>query len=623
MERIGASQLSDFLHLSPGVGIVDAGDGSQAIQIRGISAFAGDATIGYYLDELPFTAIGVAAVPDVRMFDIERVEVLRGPQGTLYGDGSIGGTVRILTTNPNLNRFEAKGDVFYSSTNDGGDSYGVKGAVNVPLVAGMLGLRLVGSYEDFSGWVDAPALNTFNTNDRQIQNYRGKLLFQPTDRLRLTLSAWKVREDVGASSASLGNRTNLRVVPPMNFLDYKLYSGVLEYDFGAFQLLSASSYMDYNREATFEFIRMPAVLRTPLENFTQEVRLTSSGAGSFLWTAGAFYRDLKSDQFAELPIFGTQFQKANSKSWAVFGEGTQSFLDNTVKATIGLRYFEDDRQRQDVGFQPVGTTHKTLNPRFNLSYQPNRDWITYLNVAKGFRSGQTQAGAVLAIAKNMGLDVPVAIDPETLWTYELGTKWSGLSGAFTLEAAVYRNDWKDMQLPVSVVPNAIAALLNVGEARVIGLDLVATVRPSRELTVSFSGNINEAEIRKDVLDFRGIAFKKGARIPGVPAHSANFAATYLWPLDGGSERRGGLRGLIHGDLQYNSDRPGGGIGVARASDHHMQINARVGIENDRWGLYLFGTNLTDENTALEAITLSGNSTRPRPRTLGVNLRARY
>ena len=132
LQDMGASELADFLQTAPGVGIIDDQSGTQLIQIRGVNSTYGNALVGYYLDELPFTLIGNTQVPDVRTYDLERVEVLRGPQGTLYGDGSIGGTIRILTKNPVLDQFQASGEVDGIATAHGDSSWAAKGMLNVP-----------------------------------------------------------------------------------------------------------------------------------------------------------------------------------------------------------------------------------------------------------------------------------------------------------------------------------------------------------------------------------------------------------------------------------------------------------------------------------------------------------
>jgi iron complex outermembrane receptor protein len=618
LESIGAAQLSDFIQQSPGVSIVDDGSGTQNIQIRGISAFAGDATVGYYIDELPFTLIDLGAVPDVRTFDVQRVEVLRGPQGTLYGDGSIGGTVRILTADANLSRFEAKTDLTLSNTEHGGASYGLKAAVNVPLIEDKVAVRLIGSYEDYGGWVDDPLLGTTDINTRQITNLRGKLRLHPTENLDVTFSAMHVSEDTGGGSSSTVDRINNRTLPPDNMVKYDLYSAVVKYAFPAFDLLSASSYIDYQQDYVFDFIGNTASDHNPATNFSQEVRLASTTPGPFQWTSGVFYRDLTTDLYLDLPPYGQQSLLSGSKSWAVFGEGSYSFWQDRAKATVGLRYFEDRRYRSQPGEPTIDATFKSTNPRFNLSFKPADNLLVYVNVAKGFRSGQTQAALALELAQLVGLDLPEAIGPETLWSYEAGAKWTSRNGRIVLETALYRNDWSDIQVPISVIPDTISGLVNAGKARVDGIDFVGSVEPVENLVFSLSAGFNKAELLEDITDITGILFAKGSRIPGVPARTISAAVDYRWDITHAGEAS--LRGVARADVQYNSERPAGGFGVVATSDPLALVNMRIGAEKDNWGLYLFANNVTDTNKAIDAVTTSGLATRPRPRTIGVNLR---
>lgn len=152
LEDRGAANLGDFLEESPGVQLLDQGNGLQSVAIRGVTSLSGGNPNGYYLDELPFTGLTTPISPDVRAWDLERVEVLRGPQGTLFGEGSVGGTIRILTKNPEFNEFGARAMSFVSTTSDSdGENYGLKGAVNIPLVDDMLAVRLAGTTERYKG----------------------------------------------------------------------------------------------------------------------------------------------------------------------------------------------------------------------------------------------------------------------------------------------------------------------------------------------------------------------------------------------------------------------------------------------------------------------------------------
>ena len=185
LEKRGVQNLANFLQEAPGVGIYDRGNGLMKITIRGVSTSLGANENGYYLDDLPFTGVTVPLSPDVRAWDLDRVEVLRGPQGTLFGEGSLGGTVRVLTKNADLDNWEAKGSAYLSDTKGGGTNQGIKGAFNAPIVPGILGVRVAGTAEHLPGWIDNSTTGERNLNDQTFTTFRAKALFKPTDRLSI------------------------------------------------------------------------------------------------------------------------------------------------------------------------------------------------------------------------------------------------------------------------------------------------------------------------------------------------------------------------------------------------------------------------------------------------------
>ncbi len=624
IERMGATELADFLQEAPGVTIVDSGDGNQSIVIRGIGSVNGDATVGYYLDELPFSLINLADLPNVRTFDLERVETLRGPQGTLYGAGSMGGTVRILTRNPDLQRFEVRSSLVGSSTTDGGENYQVHGAVNLPLVDGRLAFRGVASYEDWSGWVDSPVRK--DVNDRRLQSYRGKLRFVPVEGLDIVLSGWFSRQEIGQSSTSLDDRRTNSTNEPQIRVDYDLFSAVVEYKAPAFSVVSATSYIDYTQSYFANLgLPTPVLFESPADNFSQEIRFASSSTGPFRWTFGGIYQDLTTDAFIGLPagapFFGPSLTAQSSESWAVFGEGTYAFLDGRLQATLGLRHFED--RRETVESTGLGTTGETkarfdsFSPRFNLAYRTQGGWLLYVNAAKGFRSGQTQ----LALPRLFDPSLPVGIDAETLWSYEVGAKADLLDGRLVVEAAAYRNEWDDLQTPVTVsVTPPFVGVINAGSASSTGFDFNVDYRPINGLTLRLNGNINDATYDEEVSDITGVIIRKGQRISGIAKHTLNASMSYSWPL-GWTGGLAGTFGFVHLGAQYNSPRDSVGANSIGPGEDVTLINARVGIENDTWGLFLFGDNLTDTNHALTGKL--PDAARPRPRTIGLNLTARF
>lgn len=628
MEDSGAAQLADFLESAPGVGIVDDGSGTQNIQIRGINSTYGNAPVGYYLDELPFTYIGNTQVPDVRTYDLERVEILRGPQGTLYGDGSIGGTIRLLTKEPQLDDVQGGVDLVGSSTKDGDGNYAARGMVNLPLKDDVVGLRIVGSKESYGGWIDDALTGEDDVNDRDIGSYRAKLRWKASDRLDVTLSAWHTKEEARGNSDSLADRTTFTPADEQN-TRYDLYSATVHYDFGPVSLVSATSVMDYSNDLLSSFFDLPFDINEDQDLISEELRLTSNSDGIFRWTGGVFYREIKRRTHVLLEAFNlTQDQTQKSNAYAVFGEGTFALMDRKLDLTLGVRYFEDDRlfrepvdpatlafiQSIDPDF--TGTSKPTFHsftPRFNVAYHPNDAWMIYGNVAKGFRTGQAQPIISLILAIASGVTIPTAIRPEELWSYEIGTKGTFANGRATLEGAVYYNDWKDLQTLVVLNPSPrVAGLVNGGKARTTGAEVTLTVRPVDRLALQVGASYVDAKYKEGIA---GTPIMDGDRIVGVPDTSLSGSATYRWPFTDA------LGGFARGGVQYTSDRTdvaSGGL----PSDSMTTVDLRLGVEGRSWAAYLFGDNVTDEDGAVDTRLLGadGPATRLRPRTYGINVR---
>lgn len=633
LQDMGAVELSDFIQSAPGVGIIDNKSGTQNIQIRGINSVYGNAVVGYYLDELPFSLIGNTQVPDVRTYDLDRVEVLRGPQGTLYGDGSIGGTIRILTKDPVLNMFQGTGELDGITTAHGDASWAAKGMVNLPFAEDVFGVRLVASQEDFGGWVDNTSTGIDDQNSRDITNLRAKALWQPMDDLDIVFAWWHTKEDIDGNSESLENLTTPDT-PIATGTDYDLYSLTVRYSFSYFDVISASSWMDYSDSYLTQFFGAPFTIDNNLDAFSEELRLTSNTEGMFRWTAGFFYRTLDQNTYLNLEAFPiVQDIDQNSDSWAVFGEGTWTFLDDKLDFTVGLRYFEDDRKYTEV-LDPfllgliqarypdfTGSSEPkfdSTNPRFNIAWRATDDWMVYTNIAKGFRSGQVQPLISVAFGLLSGVDVPLEIDPETMWSYELGTKATLADGKVNLELAVYYNDWKDQQVNAIVNPGqvpAVSGLINGGTAESTGVEFSILAAAAEGLTLQFTGNYVDAQYTETVA---GTPIVDGDPISQVPDWTLFGGATYQWPMTDSFD------GFINGNAQYTSKRYDA-VNSAAPSDAMTLFDARFGLLwAEAWSAYVYCDNIFDEDGAINAAAF-GNpiALRPRPRSFGITLRYAY
>ncbi|NIB38153.1 TonB-dependent receptor [Pseudomaricurvus alkylphenolicus] len=660
MEAVGATSITDVLEMSPGVNLAQTARATSAsIQIRGISSDFGDATVGYYLDDLPYTSVNTSFVPIVGTFDLEQIEVLRGPQGTLYGAGSSSGAVLVRTRNASTTDFEAKLDTSVSTTTEAGENYEVFGAVNVPLIDGVLGARIVAGYEDNAGYIDDVARGKDDYNDHRNDSVRAKLTYTPTDELTVRTSVWYsktdaapifVNEDYKYDSPNLlfpigtSEREAL-----FDNNEYTLYNLSIEYDFPEVSLYSATSLIDLESESLNSTTTLLNDLwnRGETRSFNQEIRLASTHEGALQWTVGAFYQDseeasdfLTVSQSSPSQVVQLVGDRYESEQWSVFGEMHYRFWEDRLEATVGLRYVDDEREADEsalgniaiASFFGVPTHRETgssnVTPRFNLTAQWTDRAMSYINIAKGFRPGTQNSLTSVLFALGTEVVDPSA-DADELWTYEIGGKLRSEDDRFMVEAALYYNDWSDVQAFETIfisnpaAPGVNIPLLvgrNVGEAESYGLDLKLVYVPVNDLRLQFGGNVNNSEY-KDSFGVQGGAIEAGTRIAQVPEYSLFASVDYNRPINDS------LEWTLHLNLQKTAEKPTYFTGIEYQSDSNTLANFRTGVQSEQWGLFFYVDNLLNEDGLTTAVSSTLDpgviGTRVKPRTAGLNLKYAY
>jgi outer membrane receptor protein involved in Fe transport len=628
LEEQGTKELNDLIESIPGASSVSrTAPGFETIQIRGIaSGTTGDATVGYYVDDVPFSVPNLQLAPPARLFDLQRVEVLRGPQGTLYGQGAMGGTIRMITASPDYDDVLGRAQIEGSTTAGGEPSYAVDGVVNVPIAAGKVALRVSGGYESVGGFADLARSNGaggFNVtrrdvNDQESWNIRGKLGIQASDNVTIELGAWRVEN-------TLDFRNAMDSVDPPRFNDttgpdnrpnyiktnLTLLSGVVNADLGGAKLTSSTSYIDSVLDFDASFLA-GGILRNDSRfdttAFTQELRLASAGEGPFNWLVGGYYSNgqIESDICLGLilacttpfpPFNINSAGKIDTEAFAIFGELSYAMFDERLTATVGGRYFEDKRTTSgrdrytNTAAPADGATFDTFNPRFNLSFKASDDVLIYSNIAKGFRSGSFQTPAQAAAASAaLGVTVPADIQPDVVWSYEIGSKGRLADGLITYDVALYQIDWTNIQLQTTIT--GVATLSNGGNARSRGIDLGLTIEPVRGFQLQAIGNINDSEFTKVLPAI--VAFNPraapGSPIPGVPDSSLNLSASYRWDIASWGAKASLSAGYVYRAEQLDSS--------GLASDQLDEVNLRAGLEKDGWKLFVFAENLTNTRVAL-------------------------
>jgi len=544
---------------TPGVVLDQRSSNNISVTTRGISTNgyqAGlQATTTVYLDELPLTTIGNSVTLDPNLYDIERVEFLRGPQGTLFGSGSLSGALRILTKAPDLTKFDASALADIGLTPDGG---GIRqrynGMINVPLTGDTLALRVVGFYRHEDGYIDNLGTGVKNANTLKDWGGRASLLWKPTDRFSIRLTGIYENshpQDASLTTPSLGDRKRYSTIPDLYTSKTQLYSATIDYEFGGMHLTSTSSYayqdglFDVDLTGTFASPAVPIQNAIPFylydhgiwKTFVQETRLASDPGGKLEWTVGAYY--LHRDSFLDgretstpaflaargitgLPADATFYKFASdsrTSELAGFGELTYHFTSK-LSVTGGLRYGSySGTVKTFPGYNSAYFTYAlfgisgplALVPngastakyptaskaswKASLTYQPSRDLTFYGTVSTGYRTPvyNARAGSVSTVDPH-DLVIPTGATSDSLTNYEVGTKGRWLGGKLTANLAAYYIDWRNIQVQANRQSDSIQFATNIKGAVSKGIEAEITIAPARGLTFGLNGSLNDAKV---------------------------------------------------------------------------------------------------------------------------------
>lgn len=620
MEDRGILNVTDIMRQTPGVSATEDGGGVGSVQIRGVSTSLGGNENGYYIDEMPFTGVTTNIYPDTRSWDLERVEVLKGPQGTLFGEGSMGGTVRIISKAPDLTEFGAKVAVNGSSVADGSQGRGVKGMVNVPIINDKLALRVAVTDESTPGWIDSSATGEENINDGKVRTGRAKLRFAPTDRLTIDLSHWQSKTQTdNATASALDDMTSaLGNSPMINEWSTDSLTATYDFDSSELVLVASDSSFDILTKLVSPVYEIAANINIGVR--TNELRWASTGEHKLDWTLGYYQREAVRDDIATGVLHiapGVDFDYNSGSgqtndAYAVFGE-TTLHLNDRWDLTAGLRYFSDDVNASSVDItgatNTLNDTFDSVNPRVALSYKPADDTTVYLSAAKGFRSGQLQPITSVLTAQAVGIPLETSIDPDTILTYELGAKSLLADGKLLVEGAVYHSDWKDVAVRVQLIPG-LGGIANSPGSTSLGMDLSVSYNPVQALTLQLGAGWVDATYQGDV---PGTGFTDGVQVYNVPKTTLTSSASYMWDL--GSA----LTAVAYAGVNYRSALTTNALASTNTpGDALTTATARLSIESPTgWSAALFGSNLTNEDGAVTPPNTIGYSQRLQPRTIGL------
>lgn len=573
IERQGITSLQDLGNSVAGVSIAAGNAGAMRLTIRGasdISSSNQSASVnGLYIDETVMSYVP-GYMPEVSLLDIERIEVLRGPQGTLFGDGAEGGTLRIITRKPDSTSTFGRVKLGGYSTEKGGQGWAAQGSVNLPLVRDVLAVTVAGGYRDLPGWIDIPDINIKDSNTSKLVDGRIAVRFTPND--ALTVDAFyqigrsKIRDFISTERDELNPRKVAAAfgagpVGGLSPSEGNLDIGALtiSFDTGPATLVSASSLTtstyDTNRDLTtalpaaFPAFMVPkaiaqSIYRVRSHAFTQEVRLVSNGDRKLQWTLGGYFkhenRSVEDGFVFNVPAIQTVDQPLSHSdqkgdAWAVFAD-LDYRLTEQLSVQAGLRYFKDDKTFSvkqltgsafPLGFPPAGAVQAgtdssdATSPKIGLTYKLSRDALVFAKYSKGFRSGgaNTLPLASYAYATSQ-------FGPDSLNSFEVGLKTSPFAG-WTANVYLYHNDWRDLQLPFRTNDGVFTYVRNAGNAKADGVEVEIAGDVTPALNIGLTYAYNNSAIDADVRDtFGNLIVAKGSQLPINSKNKVTATAHY-------------------------------------------------------------------------------------------------
>jgi iron complex outermembrane receptor protein len=662
MDDQGVRQIDDLARLTPDLQFTHtsgaAGNNSSNIAIRGVFSDVGAATTGIYIDDTPIQMRNVGywnanAFPQV--FDLERVEVLRGPQGTLFGAGAEGGAVRFITPEPGLEKYSGYVRSEIAETLGGDPSYETGAAIGGPIVDDKLGFRVSAWGRNDGGYIDRVSPDTgqtvdSNANHQQSFVGRAALAAVPVDGLKLTASMFYqnvYNHDRDQYWSTLSNASDddfkqaSRTQQPTRDSFY-LPALKVQYDLEKVSFISNTSYFYHKDYAALDYTNyfagifdgdptqyLPgdqpsqAFITNQQNAFTEEARVQSTDPNALVdWTVGFFYSD-QTQHDADITINGqesytsvlgnlpsfVEYTTARDKQIAGYADVDVN-VTHAFKVSAGVRvsndkfYFDQTSAYSGAAQTPVaGTQSDTpVTPKFGLSYQLDANNFLYATAAKGFRQGGVNGDVPIDLCQSdltalQLTTTPTAYAPDSLWSYELGAKDSLFGGRLSLDSSVYVLKWKSIQQSVRLPSCGFSYVDNLGSATGIGGDLAARFKVTQDFLAGFSAGYVSLTYDHTILEGAdAILVNKGDVIGGPPFHVAAWTLYKFNLFNHGA--------FYRIDYTYQNgtpvvDKETFSYDPTLAQPGPLKsLSMRAGMYVGGWELSLFGNNLTKEETPL-------------------------
>lgn len=680
--------LRDYFSRVPGLQY--GGSSVASLSVRGVTTGedVANPTVAIVVDDVPFGSssyLGRSQIPDFDPATLERIEVLRGPQGTLYGASSLGGLVKYVTRTPSLTDFSGRLEAGANHVTDGSEGYSARGSVNVPIMTDKMALSVSGFYRKDPAFVDnidpTTGARSEDVNKSEYWGGRAAVAIRPADEIKIDLAAVKQRTKTYGSEAFttfsitdfrpvfptnnpaspryrqlLGDRTTAIQLDEAN-TDFELYSARIGIDLHFAELTSVSAWSRSRQSSVsdgtnrFGFVLSPYPAYTGVNfvnasstnKFSQELRLASTGP-VIDWLVGGFYTKEDSDTPQELVATGSG---SDIVAYAGLNPSTYSdravFADFTYHVTprfdiqVGGRYSGNKQEYSYVQqvdpisesiFGPSSTISSSLQEDaftwlVSPSFRINRDMMVFARVASGYRPGGPNANLPSIPLTTFGSDRVVS--------YELGLKGTLPETKLTFDMSVFQIDWKDIQLQNTDTASGFLYFSNGSKARSRGVEAAIGWKGWTGLTVDANATYTDSKLTEalppQTLGITSLIGRNGDRLPNVPRFTANLSVQQDFTLSDA------VTAYVGGAYTYIDDRMGQFVNVATGTrptlPSYSNVDLRAGLSfSERFDLSIYMRNVFDNRSVLTADNAGGTQTVPtvsfvQPRTVGVVLSGKF
>lgn len=674
LDKLSDRDFSDYAAMVPGLSLVSGQPGITRLTLRGQNAGGDGSTVAVYLDESPFGSSsallnGAVLTGDFDTWDLQRIEVLRGPQGTLYGANSEGGLLKFVTTAPVLGSFSGAVETTGESVEHGGNGGDIRAVVNLPL-GDKVALRIGGFDQDVPGWIDDPLSGKTDLNEGHKHGGRASLLAAPTDDLSIRLTA-ETQESkyegtplVDVNPVTLqpvyGNLTQERFLSEPSSFKYDNYNATIDWNAGLFSILSTTSYgildSDYVTDATSVVLIPPSTTlgeflgavigpglggyidnNTALSKFTQEIRLTSTAAQRLEWQVGGYFTHeignltehlnavtLPGAGPSGLPSLEIPILDSTYKEYAGFANLTYHF-NSQFDIQAGGRFSKNEQTATEsvTGLLVAPSSFSTPSSGHVFTYSVAPQWhvdadtMVYARVASGYRPGGPNAlppAAPPNVPREYGSDKTVNV--------ELGIRSKQLDGQLSIDVAAFHVNWTDIQL-LEVVNN-FGINGNGGTAKSQGVEWTFGYVPVHGLNFTWTGAYTDAYLTAPA---PGVNGQDGDPLPYAPKWSTALDGEYDWAVFANYKAFVGATWSYVGSRSSDfGSNPAGTSQVDLPS--YNTIGARIGLDNNHYRVMLYGKNLGNSDgitsySSSGAPGLNGDIAVIQPRTIGVTLSAKF